>query len=190
MANKLFWSVVLVAAGLYGVMLFWSLPVLLAASGNLRPFDLRPWGYTYQEALTLLAALGARGITFYRTVQLTLDTAFPLFESLATGWAILRLAPPRWGRWRLALALIVLPGMGFDYLENAAIARMLDLGPTGLNASLVARASQFSQMKALFVALAMSLLLALIALWGLRLFRTTLKSSNATVVIGQRNTYG
>src|SRR5262252_8963046 len=60
---------------LWGVMVFGTLPYLRRTAGGLEPFDLRPFGYTPEEARALLYALSDIGRAYYADVQLQLDTA-------------------------------------------------------------------------------------------------------------------
>ena len=67
----------IVSFALWGVMVFWTLAYLRRTAGGLEPFDLRPFGYTPEEARKLLYALSSVGRKYYADVQLQLDTAFP-----------------------------------------------------------------------------------------------------------------
>jgi flagellar biogenesis protein FliO len=62
--------------------------------------------------------------------------------------------------------------MVFDYLENRAVAVMLLAGADGLTPEMVAQASRFSQLKAIFSTLSLGLLLILILAWAFRRWRT------------------
>jgi hypothetical protein len=137
--------------------------------GGRAVFDMLPAGYSYAEAQAFLAALSPEGAEFYLRVQHRLDLIYPALLAISTGWAMVRLAP-RW-RWRSALLLVPIPGMVFDYLENRAVAVMLSAGADGLTPEMVAQASRFSQLKAIFSALSLSLLLVLILAWAFRRWR-------------------
>jgi hypothetical protein len=117
---------------LMGVMAFWTLAYLRRTAGGLLPFDLRPFGYTPDEARTLLHALSGIGRAYYADVQLQLDTAFPAVYALSRGLLLLWLTAP--GRTaarplplpaRFALLLLPLATAWFDYFENEGIAAML-----------------------------------------------------------------
>jgi hypothetical protein len=167
MARRLsFWAVVAATVAVYAAMVLWSIPRIEAAAGGLPVFDMRPGGYGLEDARAFLAALSAEGREFYLRVQHRLDLVYPALMALATGWALVRLAPGG-GAWRL-MALVPVPGMVFDWLENAAVARMLAAGPEGLTAEMVSRASLWSQLKAGFTTVSLSLLLIFLALWALR----------------------
>lgn len=170
-ARGLFWLVFAATLGVYLVMLLWTLPAVTAAAGGLVPFDLRPTGYSFDEARAFLAALTPEGTALYRGVQQRLDIAYPALLAATLVMAILMLAPARLDRWRWLLAATALPGMVFDYLENAAVARMLDGGAAGLAPGLAAEASRWTLLKSAFSTLAFTVLLVLLALW---LFRRVL----------------
>lgn len=169
-ARGLFWLVFAATLGVYLVMLLWTLPAITAAAGGLVPFDLRPTGYSFDEARAFLAALTPEGTALYRTVQQRLDIAYPALLAATLVMAILLLAPAGLGRWRWFLAATALPGMVFDYLENAAVARMLDGGAAALTPEHAADASRWTLLKSAFSTLAFAVLLALIVLWLVRRF--------------------
>jgi hypothetical protein len=161
-----FWLVVLIALGIYVTMLAWSLPKIVIDADGLMPFDMRPGGYTLEEAQAFLAALSHEGNAFYRNVQQMLDMAFPAFEALAVGWAIYLLAP--FAKWRWLLALSAVPGMLFDYLENSQVETMLKAGADGLTAEMVKTASFYTEIKSTFVSLSLMVLVVMIVLWFMR----------------------
>ena len=167
--RRLFWAVVLATLAVYAVMLGWSILAISDAAGGRAVFDMLPAGYSYAEAQAFLAALSPDGADFYLRVQHRLDLIYPALLAISTGWAMVRLAP-RW-RWRLALLLAPIPGMVFDYLENRAVAAMLSAGADGLTPEMVAQASRFSQLKAIFSTLSLGLLLVLILAWAFRRWR-------------------
>lgn len=173
--HRLFWAVVAVALADYFAMVFWSIPRISAEAGGLAVFDMRPGGYSFEEAKAFLAALSPEGAAFYTGVQHKLDAAYPALLALTLGWAILRLTHARWGRWRWLLAATALPGMVFDYLENLDVSAMLKLGPEGVTPQLVEAASRHSQLKAAATSVAMAVLLVLLALWTFRRWRRAQK---------------
>jgi hypothetical protein len=128
--QRIFWAVVATTLAVYAVMLTWSIPAISDAAGGRAMFDMLPAGYSYDEARAFLTALSPEGADFYLRVQHRLDLFYPALLAIASGWAMVRLAP-RW-RWRLALLLVPVPGMVFDYLENCAVAVMLAAGEDGL----------------------------------------------------------
>ena len=169
--DRLFWFVVAVTLAVYCVMIFWSIPKISAQAGGLTVFDMRPGGYSLDEAKAFLAALSPEGAAFYANVQHKLDTAYPALLALTLGWAILRLAPANWGLWRWLLAATALPGMAFDYLENLDVSAMLKLGPNAIAPQLVEAASQNSQLKAVSTSISAAILLVLLGIRIIRLLR-------------------
>lgn len=100
-------------------------PQLLALSGGLQILDIR-FGYTYQDALDLLTALGEEGRQLY-SIQQVVDTVFPLAYGLtlllALGHLTARLFPGK--RECGAVVSLGLVGAIFDYGENMLIGTQL-----------------------------------------------------------------
>lgn len=160
-----FWALFAVTTAVYLVMVLWSLPKISEAGGAM-PFDMRPFGYGFDEARTFIAALGSDGADFYLNVQHRLDAVYPALLAATLFFAIRALAPsgpipPT------ILALVALPGAVFDYLENNAVSAMLSAGASGLTEEAVARASLWTLLKSVFATIAMLVLLGLaaMALW-------------------------
>lgn len=168
---RIFWLVVAVTLADYLVMVLWSIPRISGEASGLAVFDMRPGGYSFDEAKAFLAALSPEGAAFYANVQHRLDAAYPALLALTLGWSILRLAPAGWGVWRGLLAATAIPGMVFDYRENLDVAAMLRLGPGGVTPEMVETASLHSQIKAASTSISMAVLLILLAMWGYRRFR-------------------
>lgn len=162
MPRILFWGLFGLTLAIYAVMLGWSLPIVTNAAGGLAPFDMRPGGYSYADASAFLAALTAEGADFYRGIQHTLDLFYPGLLALTLFFAIAALLPRRIGAWRWVIALIALPAGVFDYLENHAVAQMIDDGAAGLTPDLVATASQWTILKAVASTVAVSAVLILL----------------------------
>jgi hypothetical protein len=140
---------------LWGVMVFWTLAYLRRIAGGLEPFDLRPFGYTPDEARALLFALSSIGRTYYADVQLQLDTAYPALYALSRGLLLFWLTAPRRTASqplplpaRLALLALPLATAWFDYFENDGIAAMLAAGPQAGD-ELIARTSFWTRAKSL-----------------------------------------
>jgi len=140
---------------LWGVMVFGTLAFLRRTAGGLEPFDLRPFGYTPEEARALLYALSDIGRAYYADVQLQLDTAFPALYAISRGLLLLWVTAP--GRTaerplplpaRLALLVLPLATAWFDYFENEGIAAMLAAGPQAGD-DLIERTSLWTRAKSL-----------------------------------------
>jgi hypothetical protein len=153
---------------LWGVMVFWTLAYLRRTAGGLAPFDLRPFGYTPQEARALLYALSDIGRAYYADVQLQLDTAYPALYAISRALLLFWVTAP--GRTaerpfpiaaRLALLALPLATAWFDYFENEGIAAMLAAGPQASD-ELIERASFWTRAKSL-VGLATELVCVILA---------------------------
>jgi hypothetical protein len=166
------WASFLGATIIYIYMLSVSLPTLTQYAGGLAPFDMRPGGYSWQEARELLQALGPIGRDYYLTHQLIADIAFPALLALFT-WQMLNFfahGQTNWWRvvlksaaWAAPLVLI------FDYGENLLIAKMLLA--ENLAEDVVDLASMFSSAKAITTSLFLTLLLVAAFVHGLRRWR-------------------
>ncbi len=157
----IFWMMFAVMLGVYLVMVLWSLPLIAMDAGGLPAFDMRPTGYSYDEAQAFLAALSPDGRAFYLDVQQWLDTAYPalLGVTLVMAFGVLFRGVLRW-----AAIVFALAGAVFDYLENAAVAEMLRVGSEGVTPDMVATASRWTLLKSGAVTLAMLMLVAALAM--------------------------
>ncbi len=150
---KLYWLLAAVMLANYLVMAVWTLPTLQGMAGGLPAFDLRPGGYTIDEARVFIGAIGADGRAYYLGTQQWLDTSYPALLGAVLVIALLALAPAR-VKW--LLVAFALAGTVFDYLENHAVAAMLKAGPAGLTAEMVDAASRWTILKSAATALAMT----------------------------------
>ena len=93
-------AVRLTASGLlWAVMFFGPLAHLSRVSGDMMPFDIRPWGYSYGEARAFLEAIGAEGRAYYASPELILDAFYPPLYAVSRGLALWWLTMPgRMGR--------------------------------------------------------------------------------------------
>lgn len=167
-ATRPFWLLFALTLAIYLVMVGWSLPKIAADAGGLVAFDLRPAGYSHEEARAFLTMLSAEGTDFYLDVQHRLDLAYPALLAATLFFAVLLLTPARWGWLRWLLALVAVPAAVFDYLENGAVASMLEAGAGGLTAEMVEAASFYTRLKSLFGALSMTIVLVLLGIWTWR----------------------
>lgn len=137
------WLVAALLAGngvLWAVMFFGTLAHLQALAGGAPPFDIRPFGYSYEQARSFLETIGEQGRAYYLRPELILDTVYPPFYALSRGLALWWLTmpgrlyagavPQRW-RWTLMAMPVVMAIC--DSVENVCIAKMLwtwpDLSP-------------------------------------------------------------
>ena len=115
----------LAGALVYAVMVTVTLSHIEAVSNQV-PFDMRPFGYSPQEAGALLAALGEEGRMYYLTRQIPLDTLYPALLAMTLVSSILFFTR-RWPGSMLAgigIAFSVSAAL-FDYAENLGIAMMI-----------------------------------------------------------------
>lgn len=148
------WLVILLlllAGGLWLVMVMGPLAKLTAYAGGLQPFDLRPFGYSQAEAIAFMAAIGDGARNYYVNFQIKLfDTPFVAINALAQMAALWwltkpgRIALPSVGR----IILVVLPIVGawFDYAENGALREVLRAGAE-VTEAMVASASTMTVLK-------------------------------------------
>lgn len=173
---KCYWVLVALTLVVYLTMVIWSLPVISAAAGGLLPFDLRPMGYSFEEARAFLNALPADGVEFYQNTQHRLDAIFPALVGailaiglwwLARGWPAVA---------RILLVTFPLVGAVADYLENNAVAKMLVAGRDQITPDTVAQASRWTVLKSATITFSM---LALLGFLAVALFRA-LKNRRAS----------
>ncbi len=119
-----YWIVFAVTLAIYLTMLTWTLPGIRADAAGLVPFDMRPMGYSPDEARSFLAALGDKGRALYLGPQAQLDLLYPLVLAIVLAGAVSALIAD----WRLRgiLYIFILGGMLADYTENTFVALMLE----------------------------------------------------------------
>ncbi|GAA6181153.1 hypothetical protein NBRC116594_25910 [Shimia sp. NS0008-38b] len=154
--QRAFWCSFVAAGGVYLLMLFWSLPVISASAGGLVPFDMRPTGYSVQDARQFLAALSEEGRDFYLSVQLRLDLLYPALLGMMLVIGFQRVFGTPWSTVFSVVALIMVSA---DYLENYMISIMLHGGASGINDSVVALASFWTTCKSVSATVAFCALL-------------------------------
>ena len=160
-----FWSLFAATMTLYAVIVFWSLPHIAAQANGLIAFDLRPSGYTFDEAIEVLSTLSATGVAFYLGTQHMLDTVYPPLMSLTLLFAIAAMTKPI-GKGRWILASFAIPSALFDIGENLAVGRLLKAGPSLVTPEMVAEASWYTVMKSVSTTLAMSILVVVLVARG------------------------
>lgn len=163
-----FWVLVAATAAVWGAMVFWTLPQIAADAGGLRPFDMRPFGYSEAEARAFLLALGPEGRALYSGPQRLLDAVFPALQAATFGVAILYLSRGFPARGRLGLVALPVMAMVADWLENALVAAMLDQPAEAVPAGLIAQASAVTFAKSALVTASSLTLLGLLGLRALR----------------------
>lgn len=157
----------LAAAGFYLLMIFGTLAHIETLSG-LRPFDMRPGGYSVELANSLIDALGSSGRWYYLTRQIPLDLVYPalmaltllsLFKWLGSRNVSQNLV--RIGSWFSIAAAIA------DYLENAGICLMILSWPE-ISANTVLAASAASIVKSGLTTTAVLIVLLGVGSWAFK----------------------
>lgn len=165
--KALFWICFAATTALYLTIVFWSLPVISAQAGGLIPFDMRPMGYSTEEARSFLSALSQDGREWYLGTQHSLDTVYPglLGLTLAVGLSMVFSGVLAW----VGVALSACVALS-DYLENAAVAVLLEADATAVTDALVANASFWTLTKSMLSTVVFTLFLVgvLRTLWRRR----------------------
>ncbi len=110
---------------IYILMITVTLSHLEAVSGQV-PFDMRPLGYSPEDAVALLEGLGVKGRRYYLTRQIPLDTAYPALLALFLV-SLMRWFGHSMPAHRLVrLGILMAVGAALcDYCENIGIAAMI-----------------------------------------------------------------
>ena len=160
---KVYWVVVAATVANYLIMILWSLPQVSEMAGGGVPFDMRPGGYSFDDALDFLIAITDTGRDFYLNTQQLLDSFYPALFAATVAIALAHLLPRYWG-W--ALATIAIVAGGFDYLENSAVAAMLRVEPDALTEAMVSTASNWTLAKSVSTTIASLALLIVLCIKG------------------------
>ncbi len=160
----------LAAAAFYLLMIFVTLAHIETLSG-LRPFDMRPGGYSAEEANALLSALGSGGRRFYLMRQIPLDLAYPALMALTLvsllkwlGSHAVNHRLVQIGIWCAIWAALA------DYLENAGICLMILTWPE-ISANTVMATSVASIAKSGFTTAAVLIVLLGVGFWASKRIR-------------------
>ncbi|WP_371168297.1 hypothetical protein [Aliiroseovarius sp. 2305UL8-7] len=166
--KRIFWAVFAATIVVYLTIVLWSLPIISNDANGLMPFDLRPTGYSANEARAFLSALGETGRAQYLGAQHWLDTFYPglLAVSLVLSYFLLF---PR--RWAVGFSFLAMLAAVFDWNENIAVADLLRLGAGGIDEEVVSIAALFTVLKSAAVTMALSILIIGLILAGWRRWR-------------------
>jgi hypothetical protein len=164
----MFWALFAATTLVYVIMVFWSLPKISAMAGGQMPFDLRPMGYSLEEARNFLGALSDEGRAFYLGTQHSLDTLYPPLLAATLGLGSWIMSPASSRLVRMLLSGLAVPGMGFDLAENHAVSGLLAMPVAAIDAEAVMIASALTALKSLFTTIAMTTLLVLTLAWAWR----------------------
>lgn len=143
---KIYWAVVAVTVANYLTMVLWSLPLVSEMAAGGVPFDMRPGGYSFEEAQVFLTAMNNEGRDFYLNIQQLLDFFYPTLFAISVAIPLAHLLPRYWG-WSLAL-LAIAAGV-FDHLENSAVSIMLRVEPDLVTEAMVSSANNWTLAKSI-----------------------------------------
>lgn len=166
---KLYWVVVAITVANYLTMVLWSLPLVSGMAGGGVPFDMRPGGYSLEEARVFLTAMNDEGRDFYLNTQQLLDFFYPTLFAISVSIPLVHLVPRYWG-W--TLALIAIAAGGFDHLENSAVAIMLRVEPDLVTEAMVSSASNWTLAKSISTTIASIALLVVLCIRGIAWSKT------------------
>ena len=164
---------IIIALALYAFLWFIAGPRLDELTGGVLPFDVRLTGYTQEEAVAVLAALGEEGSRYYLGTVMIVDIFFPAFMFLATASLFLwltrpgqRFSAPLPEGMRLAVLVLALFAFLLDWGENIVVFLML-MGDGHPSGTLVNLGSTFTYLKTIayilsFAALVITAVLAVI----------------------------
>ena len=156
----------------YGAILGYSIPHVLSFSPDAILFDMSPMGYSFDQAVALLQALGVDGRNAYLAVQLPIDFVYPgLFAvsyAVLLTWVFKNFTDQGSKLYWLA-CVPVLAGL-FDYLENVCIIMMINAFPD-LSEGLVSVASGFTIFKSVLTTLFFVILISASVVWATKSLR-------------------
>lgn len=166
---KIYWVVVAATITNYLIMVLWSLPLISEMAGGGKPFDMRPGGYSMEDARVFLTAITDSGRDFYLNTQQLLDLFYPTLFAISVAIPLAHLVPQYWGR---TLAVSAIAAGAFDHLENIAVAVMLRVEPDALTESMVSTASNWTLAKSISTTIASVALLVVLCMKGIVWLKT------------------
>jgi len=165
---KVYWIVVAATVTNYLIMILWSLPLVSEMAGGNVPFDMRPGGYSFDEALIFLKTINDSGRNFYLNTQHVLDFFYPSLLAVSLAIPLIHLLP-RYLGW--PLAALAIGAAASDYLENIYVAGMLKLEPAVVTEAMVSVASNWTLTKSISTTIASVALLIALAFKGVKWFK-------------------
>ncbi|WP_299351625.1 hypothetical protein [uncultured Shimia sp.] len=154
-------ALTVVTAATYALLVGVGMAHLVLGPEKLQPFDLRPLGYSVQDAAQYLSLLNEDKAALYTGLLRRVDTLFPVLFGLWMGWVcwgLTRTLHP-WSR----VILLVAPASYtvMDLCENALVADMVLAFKTPPNPTLVSLASSYTVSKFVTLFVAFGLLLVM-----------------------------
>jgi hypothetical protein len=149
------------------LMMIFTFPKINAKLGT-QAFDLRPFGYSHEEALAMIQSLDQVTTNLYLFPQIFLfDILYPVLLGLFLSALIIRLSNLNQVKEHALYSnLYILPfiAMSFDYLENILVALMIS-GTAEASNLLVQIASISTQLKGLLTTASWIVVIILLILW-------------------------
>ena len=157
----------LLAHSVLGMMMIFTFSRINDRLGT-QAFDLKTFGYSESEALSMLQNLDPATIDFYIFPQLLLlDVLYPVLLALFLSAVIIRLSILlKLSRDQVYSNLFLLPffAMVSDYMENVMILLMIK-NPTDPSLIVIQVASILTQMKGVFTMISWVIILILLTIW-------------------------
>ena len=123
--SRIVWGLTIAAVLNYAVLMWYMIFELSPATGGLKPFDLRIFGYSHEDAMAYLAVLRFDTAALLTGPIRIIDTSFPiLFGAAGAGW-IWMLSASRGTIVRLLAVALPIAYTVFDLIENALVGRIL-----------------------------------------------------------------
>lgn len=166
---KVYWVFLAATVTNYLIMVLWSLPLVSKMAGGDVPFDMRPAGYSFEEAQVFLTLISDAGRVFYLDTQHYLDFFYPTLFAITAAIALNHSLPTYWGR---SLAVLGIAAGVFDHLENNAVAVMLREGPDTITEAMVSTASNWSLAKSTSTTIVLVALMAALCIKGIARLKT------------------
>ncbi len=153
----------------YAVMIFITIPKVMAFSGGLKLLDMMPTGYDLDDVNALFNALGEKGRGTYLYNQIPVDMIYPFLFGISYCliWAYFLDKLGKLNSIFFYAGLLPLVAGTADYLENIGIVLMLNNFPN-LSAGMASFTNIFSMTKSITTTLFFTLLFILILMLGLK----------------------
>lgn len=153
----------------YAVMIFITIPKVMAFSGGLKLLDMMPTGYDLDDVTALFNALGEKGRATYLYNQIPVDMIYPFLFGICYCliWAYFLDKLGKLNSVFFYAGLLPLVGGTADYLENIGIVLMLNDFPN-VSAGMASFTNMFSMTKSITTTLFFTLLLILILMLGIK----------------------
>lgn len=155
----------IIGTAIYLIMITVTLAHIETVSGQV-PFDMRPAGYSPQDATALLEGLGADGRRYYVQRQILLDTLYPALLALTLIFLMLWVGKRIENDQVVRVGIILSVGAALcDYAENLGIAVMIWSWPN-LTDALVYASSAATISKSVLTMAAFLCLMLIGGLWA------------------------